>query len=446
MSPRILILDDNPTLSSLLVEYLASKGYECSGVNDEQEALEKLSSTSYDILITDIVMKGMGGLEVAREAKRQRPEIVVIVMTGHAKVETAVEALQVGADDYVLKPFDLSEFDIAIGRGLEKRELLRRLVEHEQELEQRVEEATTELKHSNDRLQEVQYYLDSLINSTVDAILTVGPDDKIAFSNKGAQRMLGFRDEEFLQMPLKSLLAKGDKEFDYLRRVLEVDRPLQNVETELRHHDGEMVPVSISFSLAPDVHGNAQFMVAICKDITEQKRLENELKEMTIRDSLTGMYNVRYFYERLGMEIDRAKRQGHALSMVLIDVDNFKTFNDTQGHLEGDRVLSEVGRVIEESTREHVDMGFRYGGDEFTVLLPETDEKQALVVANRIVDTFAARKFDIVTLSLGLMHYDRKCTAKEFMHFTDSVMYEAKRAGGNQVVVHEYPAAEELSG
>lgn len=436
MSSRILILDDEPAICELLLDFLDGIGHSCEAVTAESDALDKLRNEPFDVLITDIVMEGIGGIEVARAAKELLPELVVIVMTGHAKVETAIEALRVGADEYVLKPFEPSEVVVSINRGLEQRDLLRKLVDHEQELEQRVEEATCDLKASHEKLQEVEQYLNSLINSTVDAILTVGQDDKIAFANRGAQRMLGFREEEFLQMPLKSLLSNGSQEFDYLRRVLEVDRPLQNVETQLRHHDGEMIPVSISFSLAPDAQGNAMFMVAICKDITEQKRLESELKEMTIRDSLTGMYNVRYFYERLEMEIDRAKRQGHALSMLLIDVDNFKTFNDTQGHLEGDRVLFEVGRVIEECTREHVDMGFRYGGDEFTVLLPETDEKQALVVANRIVETFALRKFDIVTISLGLMNYDHKCTAKEFMKYTDSVMYEAKRAGGNQVVVH----------
>jgi len=113
------------------------------------------------------------------------------------------------------------------------------------------------------------------------------------------------------------------------------------------------------------------------------------------------MFNVRYFYERLEMEINRAKRQGHELSFLLVDVDKFKSYNDFRGHLKGDSVLAEVGRVIAECTRENVDMGFRYGGDEFTILLPEPGEKQAHRVARRIVETFEARKFDLLTLSLG---------------------------------------------
>lgn len=99
-------------------------------------------------------------------------------------------------------------------------------------------------------------------------------------------------------------------------------------------------------------------------------------------------------------------------------------------------MLSEVGAVISECTRGNVDMGFRYGGDEFTILLPEAGEEQALRVANRIVETFEARKFDLLTLSLGQMTYDGECSAKDFMRYTDSMMYEAKRSGGNQVYVY----------
>jgi diguanylate cyclase (GGDEF)-like protein len=122
--------------------------------------------------------------------------------------------------------------------------------------------------------------------------------------------------------------------------------------------------------------------------------------------------------------------------LLLVDVDKFKSYNDTRGHIEGDNVLADVGKVIAECTRENVDMGFRYGGDEFTILLPEAGEKQAHRVATRIIETFEARNFDLLTLSLGQMTYDGHCSPKDFMHYTDSMMYEAKRDGGNQVYVY----------
>ena len=99
---------------------------------------------------------------------------------------------------------------------------------------------------------------------------------------------------------------------------------------------------------------------------------------MSIKDSLTGLYNQRYFYDRLAGEIERARRQSHPLSLLLFDIDQFKTYNDCHGHLAGDNVLQAAGQIVMESTREHVDVGFRYGGDEFTVILPEADEDAGL--------------------------------------------------------------------
>jgi diguanylate cyclase (GGDEF)-like protein len=218
--------------------------------------------------------------------------------------------------------------------------------------------------------------------------------------------------------------------------VISPNRPLQNYETELKHSDGSVIPVNLSVSVVPGLDGKSESIVLICKDITEQKRLERELKEMTIRDGLTGLYNLRYFYERLEAEIERAKRQKHPLSLLLLDIDRFKSYNDAHGHLEGDRVLREVGRVVAECTREHVDLGFRYGGDEFMVILPEASEETSLRIAHRIRETFAARRFDMLTMSVGLMSYQDTLSARAFIQYTDSMMYDAKRSGGNQVTVY----------
>jgi diguanylate cyclase (GGDEF)-like protein len=158
---------------------------------------------------------------------------------------------------------------------------------------------------------------------------------------------------------------------------------------------------------------------------------------MSIKDSLTGLYNQRYFYDRLEAEIERARRQGHPLSLLLFDIDQFKTYNDCHGHLEGDRVLRTTGEVVLECTREHVDTGFRYGGDEFTVILPEADEQQASVIAERIRASFEAKRFDHLTLSVGLMSYKLGSSVRTFIRFTDAMMYDAKRSGGNRVYIYK---------
>jgi diguanylate cyclase (GGDEF)-like protein/PAS domain S-box-containing protein len=449
LDSHILILDDDPQILKVLSEFLVSEGYRCSTSDCSDDVIERLRTNDFDMLITDIQMPKCSGIEVTSKAKALNRDLSVVVMTGINEVGTAVQAMRAGADDYVLKPFDFSEISIAVSNGLEKRILIQKTRSHESELELRVKEATFKLKESNLKLFETKTYLDNLIDSTVDAIISVDTDEVITFANRGAQRMVGFKEEEITKMRLSLLLKGGVEECQYIRRVLRLDKPLQNYETELVHHNDSRVPVNISFSLVPNAQGEVVSMLAICKDITEQKRLQEELKEMTIRDGLTGLYNLRYFYERLETESERARRQEHTLSMLLIDVDQFKTYNDAHGHLEGDKVLQAVASVINECTREHVDMGFRYGGDEFTVILTEAQEEQALTIANRILETFEAKRFDLLTLSIGLMTYDKSYNAETLIKFTDSMMYDAKRSGGNRVYVYKSDArpddTEELS-
>ncbi|PCJ65039.1 MAG: hypothetical protein COA73_03160 [Candidatus Hydrogenedentota bacterium] len=437
MGNRILILDDDPQILKVLSEFLTSEGYECSTSDCSDDVLERLGGGGYDMLVTDIQMPKCSGIEVTSKAKALVKDLSVVVMTGINEVGTAVQAMRAGADDYVLKPFDFSEISIAVSNGLEKRQLIKKTRSHESELEDKIKEATANLKESNLKLFETKTYLDNLIDSTVDAIISVDMGEIITFANRGTQRMLGFKEEDLSKMRLSLLLKGGVEECQYIRRVLRLDKPLQNYETELIHRNDSMIPVNISFSLVPNAQGEVVSMLAICKDITEQKRLQEELKEMTIRDGLTGLYNVRYFYERLETEAERARRQEHTLSMLLIDVDQFKTYNDAHGHLEGDKVLQAVASVINECTREHVDMGFRYGGDEFTVILTEAREEQALTIANRILETFEAKRFDLLTLSIGLMTYEKNYNVETLIKFTDSMMYDAKRSGGNRVYVYE---------
>lgn len=436
MSEHILILDDDPQILKVLKEFLQSEGFTITTSCSPEEILTEIVNTECSLLITDIYLPDWSGIDVASRAKEIDPDLSIVVMTGITEVAIAVQAMRVGADDYVLKPFDFSEISIAVQNGIEKRMLKIKTQAYEADLQVKVDEATGELKDKNTTLVETQTYLNNLIDSTVDAIVTIDLEDKIIFANRGAQRMLGYNEEQLKSMRFSYLLEGGEEEFQYIGRVLHPDQPLQNYEAQLKHHNDTNIPVNISFSLVPDAQGEVVSIVAICKDITEQKRLEIELKELTIRDGMTGLYNVRFFYERLESEIERAKRQDHNVSLILLDIDKFKSYNDSHGHLEGDKVLKEVANVIMECTRDHVDLGFRYGGDEFMVILSEADEKQALPIAQRIIETFEAKRFDLLTLSVGLMTYRKEYSARTFIQFTDSMMYDAKRSGGNRVYVY----------
>lgn len=436
MNELVLILDDEQSILEILGQHLALEGYRCKSTTSPADALEYLTQEPVALLLTDLKMPEMNGIEVVKRAREASPDLSIIVVTALIDVTNAIQALRIGADDYLLKPFNLTEISLSISRALEKRRLVLENRNYQKELERRVEEATQDLKRINSELLATKEYLENLIHSTVDAIITTNVEGVIDFANTGALHMLGYFREELVGKPFEEYLAGGAEEMRYVRRVLKDDKPLQNYETSLRRRDGGMVPVSMSLSLVRGADGQIVSTLAICKDTTEQKRLEEELKEMSIKDSLTGLYNQRYFYDRLEAEIERARRQGHPLSLLLFDIDQFKSYNDSHGHLEGDYVLQEIGKVVLECTREHVDIGFRYGGDEFTVILPEASEQQALLIAERIRTSFEAKRFDLLTVSIGLMAYKGEYSLKKFIQFTDSMMYDAKRSGGNRVYVY----------
>jgi len=158
-----------------------------------------------------------------------------------------------------------------------------------------------------------------------------------------------------------------------------------------------------------------------------------KMEELSITDSLTHLYNRRYFYRRLKEEMARAKRQKHPVSLLVVDLDNLKEYNDSHGHLKGDDALRGVAQAITNSIRQDVDNGFRYGGDEFAVILPYSDSDEAGEVAERIRKTFEDFSLEGTSLSIGLAELDFEEEVDEFVTRADSAMYISKNSGGNRV-------------
>lgn len=169
--------------------------------------------------------------------------------------------------------------------------------------------------------------------------------------------------------------------------------------------------------------------------IEAKEQLIADLERMAIRDELTGLYNFRYFRRELKNEVQRALRYQRPLSLVIADVDHFKAINDSLGHVEGDRVLAGIGRHIGATIR-GADTGFRYGGEEFAILLPETHADQALSVAERVrqsIEDSTAANGKAVTVSAGVSEIRGTDDCDTLLRRTDAAMYEAKRAGRNRV-------------
>ena len=158
--------------------------------------------------------------------------------------------------------------------------------------------------------------------------------------------------------------------------------------------------------------------------IITERNLRKELSRLSITDSLTGLFNQRHFYTRLYEEVKRANRQNHPLALLLLDLDNFKTYNDTHGHLAGDEALRGVGQVINKWIREGVDSGYRYGGDEFAVILIDADLKISREIGRRIQGSF--KENEGTTVSIGYAIFSDGMEPEEFVSKADKDLYEAK--------------------
>ena len=168
-----------------------------------------------------------------------------------------------------------------------------------------------------------------------------------------------------------------------------------------------------------------QLGARLCK-IEQEKTLRNKLYSQAVTDELTGVYNRRHFYHILEQETNRAKRQGHPLSLVLVDVNRFKKFNDRYGHVKGDRILEMTAKTFQSSVRAYVDSVFRYGGDEFVGILPEADWTTAQLIGNRVKKNFAEAAPAGLTLSMGAAEIEKDFDTETLVQVADERMYEDK--------------------
>ena len=161
-----------------------------------------------------------------------------------------------------------------------------------------------------------------------------------------------------------------------------------------------------------------------------ERNIRQELQRLSITDSLTGLYNQRHFYARLNDEIARAKRQKNNLALIFLDLDDFKQYNDKHGHLAGDELLKNVGKVITRNVRQGVDSGFRYGGDEFAVVLIDANELVAKMMSARIEK--GIEEDCGITASTGTVIFTDNLTAETLVEEADRRLYEAKEERNNE--------------
>ncbi|MEJ2110532.1 MAG: GGDEF domain-containing protein, partial [Acidobacteriota bacterium] len=177
-------------------------------------------------------------------------------------------------------------------------------------------------------------------------------------------------------------------------------------------------------------------------------KLSEELRMQSINDPLTGLYNRRFMLESLKREILRAERNKTPVSIVMIDIDHFKKFNDTNGHGAGDELLRKVGSFLKSSIR-NSDIACRYGGEEFTLFLPESSTSNTLKLMKKILESvpklevyYYGKRLESVTLSMGIATYpDHGTEGRTLLTIADNALYKAKEEGRNRIVIGEIPSS-----
>jgi len=295
MTYAILIVDDDKAIRESVEEYLKIINYKVKTASNSLEALKILTLFNADIVITDITMQGMDGLELTKKIK-SKYHADVMVMTGYSADYSYEEAVKAGASDFIFKPFQFEELELRISRVL--------------------------------------------------------------------------REAEIKQ---------------------------------------------------------------------ERIKLLKKLEKLAITDALTKLYNSRHFFSEIKTEIMRNKRYSHDLSLLILDIDFFKKYNDKYGHIEGDRVLMEIGKTIKSCMRS-MDTAYRYGGEEFAILLPETGIDEASVVGTRIKDIISALIFEpepgiqeSIKVSIGATELLNGEDYKTFIKRADTALYKSKDCGRDKL-------------
>jgi diguanylate cyclase (GGDEF)-like protein len=290
------VVDDDPLILELLDISIQSFGFDCMTAGNGREAIEILEKQSFAIVITDMMMPEVTGMELLAHIKKYYPQISVVIVTGYTEIFSYVDVVKAGASDFILKPFNADELEAKINR------------------------------------------------------------------------------------------------------------------------------------------------------ILREKKMVDRLEFLSSCDPLTGLFNRRYLDSKIKEEVHRAERQGYPIFLVLIDVDNFKSYNDEYGHQQGDQLLTKVADVLRSCTRADVDLVFRHGGDEFAIVTPLISREQVAQVGERIVATFTEQSFGRTGLSIGVAEFVRGTDKLEeaisaLFYRADQALYQAKNRGRNQLVFSAGPVS-----
>ncbi|GAB6269529.1 MAG: diguanylate cyclase [Smithella sp.] len=431
-SLRVLMVEDSEDDEMLLIREHKKGGYNpvYERVANAAAMKKALKEKKWDIILCDYMMPGFDAPSAINILKEANLEIPLIVVTGTSGEEMAIDCMRFGAKDYIMKA-NLSRLCPAISRALEEAEVKNK---HKQ---------AEELLNAS----EVRYR--RLFESAKDGILILDCNTGIIVDvNPFLVELLGYSREQFIEKavwelgPFKDIIPNRNKFLELQRQeyIRYENLPLETINGRL---------VNVEFVSNVYTEGDTNVIQCNIRDITERKealkalqKSEKKYRKLSIIDDLTQLHNSRHFHAQLKIETERANRYEQPLTLLLMDIDKFKEFNDTYGHVEGDNVLSQFGKLLKRFLRE-TDSAYRYGGEEFTIILPMTTDKEGIIMAERIQTELREKSFSPVsgqkvylTVSMGLAQYKPNEEIKTFVHRVDQFMYQAKKKGRDRIIVN----------
>lgn len=438
VTPRLLLVDDEPRILASLLDLLGSDGFALSSAENGAQALEQLRTTHFDLMILDLRLPDMNGHDIMAFINAQQLDTNVIITSGDSGIDAAIGALKLGAYDYLRKPYSREELLKAVHNALKQRELL------------------AQNKAISSRLESSERLYRYLINSSPDLIFTLDHEGIFTFVNDRLQSLLGFTREDLLGRHYSALIHAPDLErADYVfgghpsnkrwSRQAELRLKASDTQTEYRTFSVELKSIALDHRTDPTTSPNALGTYCVARDITATKNADELIAYQAYHDVLTKLPNRLMFKDKLSLALLHAKREKTGLAVMFLDLDRFKNINDSLGLQVGDELLQQVTLRLRACLRPD-DTLSRFGSDEFNLVLPElSDAAEANGLAQALVQSlrpiFAVGSHGIhVTASVGVALYPKDGeSADELMRNANIAMHSVKAHRGNSVAFFEPP-------
>jgi diguanylate cyclase (GGDEF)-like protein/PAS domain S-box-containing protein len=480
---KILLIEDSPFDRKLIVDMLSQIEEESFSVSTSEnlaDGLGLLKDGGFDLLLLDLNLPDSEGISTLHTVFSHNSDIPIVVFSAISDEDIALQTVKEGAQDYLFKgQVDSGLLSRSIHYAIERKRAQERLKKAQEELEafadkRKKEEDMSdpgigglELKENELRsAHDILNILTSYLLDRTSALIKINNELKTEVEiRKRTEEALRESEERFHKMSevipvVFWIYSPNEKKMLYVSPAfesiyqrsrddyysnpglwLEVIHPddIQQVKETLEITQGTEREIEYRIVLPDDsvrwiydcifpVRNSQNELINIVgfiEDITKRKTIEVELKKLSITDSLTCLYNQRYFYKKGHEEFDRARRRSYSLSVMILDLDDFKNYNDTHGHLAGDSVLRDVGEIIKGSIKKDVDSAFRYGGDEFAIILPYATSVESLMVSRRIRENLRMR-IDGIDISIGMASQDSTDNFEEMVNSADKDMYANK--------------------